>query len=211
MNIKYNNFISFEGIDGSGKSTQIKLLSKILFNNGIKNHIIREPGGTEISEMIRTILLNGKNKINPEEETLLFLSSRANLVNEFILPKLKDNFIILCDRYIDSTVAYQSYGRGMNLDLINEMNAFATNNCIPILTIVFDIDPLIVNERLNNKELDRMENEGIEFQNKVRQGYLEIAKIDDRFHIIDCNKKNIEEIHLELMKIISLYIKRICT
>ena len=209
MKNKFNNFISFEGVDGSGKSTQIKLLSALLTKNNIENCILREPGGTDLSEQIRKILLDTNNSINKEEETLLFLAARANLVKEFILPKLNDNIVVLCDRYIDSTMAYQAYGRELNVSLINEMNKFATNNTLPVLTIIFDLNPDIIKERLKNKTLDRMEVAGDDFQHKVRQGYLDISKEDERYHVINCTNKSIHQIHVEVVDVVSLYIERI--
>ena len=117
--------ITFEGIDGSGKSTQIKLISEILHKNNIDNIVIREPGGTEISEKIRAILLDNNNTISKYTEALLFLSSRSQLVNEVIKPALNRGCYILCDRYIDSTIAYQGYGRGIDLSQIKVLNDLA--------------------------------------------------------------------------------------
>ena len=208
MNTSYENLISFEGIDGCGKSTQIKLLSSYLHEKNISNKIVREPGGTELAEKIRTLLLDKSKKINEEEETLLFLSARASLVNEFIAPNLNKGKIVLCDRYIDSTVAYQGYGRGLNIDLINTFNKFATNDYSPSLTIIFDIDPLIVHQRIINRTLDRMEVEGLDFQTKIRKGYLNIAKNDTRYSIIECGDKSVEMIHLEVINLINKYLER---
>jgi len=205
IKINYKHLISFEGIDGCGKSTQIKLLSEKLFNNNINNFIFREPGGSPISEKIRKILLDKNNIISSESETLLFLAARSNLVNEIIEPAIKNDDIILCDRYFDSTIAYQCYGKGMDLDLVSTMNKFAIKNIFPYLTVIFDISPTIVQERLNNKELDRMELLGLEFQNKVRKGYLELAKTNDRCHIIKCENKTINQIHLEVIKLYNSY------
>ena len=120
-----NKFISFEGIDGCGKSTQIHLISKYLKKNKIENSIIREPGDTGISESIRKVLLNRNNQISLKTETLLFLSARSQLVNEVLIPKMKNNEIVLCDRYLDSTLAYQGYGNNLDLDLVKNMNFFA--------------------------------------------------------------------------------------
>ena len=139
-----NNFISFEGIDGCGKTTQISLVSKYLDEKKISNTIVREPGDTKVSEALRTILLDKRNNISHNTETLLFLAARSQLVNEVILPKLKNNDFVLCDRYLDSTAAYQGFGYNLNLDLINNMNIFATNNLFPMLTIIFDIDPEVL-------------------------------------------------------------------
>ena len=209
IKINYKNLISFEGIDGCGKSTQIKLLSEKLSNNNINNFIFREPGGSKISEKIRSILLDKNNSISSESETLLFLAARSNLVNELIEPAIKNNDTILCDRYFDSTIAYQCYGKGMNIDIVNIMNKFAIRNIFPSLTIIFDISPEIVQQRLKDKELDRMEMLGLEFQNKVRKGYIEISKNNNICHIIKCENKSINQIHLEVVELYNLYMENV--
>ena len=209
IKINYKNLISFEGIDGCGKSTQIKLLSEKLSNNNINNFIFREPGGSKISEKIRSILLDKNNSISSESETLLFLAARSNLVNELIEPAIKNNDTILCDRYFDSTIAYQCYGKGMDIDIVNIMNKFAIRNIFPSLTIIFDISPEIVQQRLKDKELDRMEMLGLEFQNKVRKGYIEISKNNNICHIIKCENKSINQIHLEVVELYNLYMENV--
>ena len=165
--------ITFEGIDGSGKSTQIKL----------------------ISEKIRDILLDNKNLINKFTETLLFLSSRSQLVNEIIIPAINKGVYVLCDRYIDSTVAYQGYGRGIDISKINSLNDMAVNNIYPDLTFIFDIEVKTSLKRLESKRKDRMEQVDEKFILKVREGYLDLAKNHDRCVIVDCNHKNITEIN----------------
>ena len=130
-----DRLITFEGIDGSGKSTQIKLLNQWLESKGIKGLNIREPGGTVVSESIRTILLDKQNIIDSFSETLLFLAARSQLVDEVIVPALNDNRFVICDRFIDSTVVYQGYGRGLGVDLINQINKIATKSILPSLTI----------------------------------------------------------------------------
>ena len=118
------------------------------------------------------------------------------------MPKLESGSIVLCDRFMDSTLAYQGYGRGLSRKLINEMNNFAVSNCIPGLTIIFDADPFLLSERNSNKNLDRMEVEGIEFQKQVRAGYLDIAKNNNRCHVVYCKNRSIEDIHLEVKSLI---------
>ena len=202
-----NKFISFEGIDGCGKSTQINLMSKYLQKNKIENSIIREPGDTEISESIRKILLNRNNHISFKTETLLFLSARSQLVNEVLIPKMKNNEIVLCDRYLDSTLAYQGYGNNLDLDLVKNMNFFATNGLFPDLTIIFDINPQISLDRIKSKTLDRIESKGIDFFERVRNGYLEIANFHlDRCKVVLCENKTAEEIHEEVLGLFKLYI-----
>ena len=209
MKISYKNFISFEGVDGCGKSTQIQLLSKKLFNRNINNLILREPGGSVVSEKIRELLLDKDNNISPESETLLFLAARSNLVNEIIEPSMRNNTVILCDRYIDSTIAYQCYGKGMDMRVVNALNYFAIKNIFPYLTFILDISPKHIQKRLNVKTLDRIELLGLDFQNKVRNGYIEIANNNDRCKIINCENKTINQIHLEIIELINLYIEDI--
>tara|TARA_B100002051_G_scaffold56920_1_gene52561 strand:- start:902 stop:1528 length:627 start_codon:yes stop_codon:yes gene_type:complete len=187
--------ITFEGIDGSGKSTQIKLISEKLNELGIENIIIREPGGTKVSEKIRDILLDNKNLINKFTETLLFLSSRSQLVNEVIIPAINKGVYVLCDRYIDSTVAYQGYGRGIDISKINSLNDMAVNKIYPDLTFIFDIEVKTSLKRLESKHKDRMEQVDEKFILKVREGYLDLAKNHDRCVVVDCNHKNINEIN----------------
>jgi dTMP kinase len=201
------NFISFEGIDGCGKTTQISLVSKYLDEKNISNSIIREPGDTKVSELIRKILLDKENKIFSNTESLLFLAARSQLVNEIILPKLKNNEFVLCDRYLDSTVAYQGFGHNLDLDLINRMNKFSTNNLFPSLTIIFDIDPKIAMKRIKINNLDRMESRSINYFNKVRDGYIKISKLyPERCTIIDCNGKDIMSVYKSVVKLIDLYL-----
>ena len=201
-----NKFISFEGIDGCGKTTQINLLSKYLSDKKISNSIIREPGDTKVSEALRKILLDNKNQINSVTEVLLFLSARSQLVNEIILPKLKNDEFILCDRYLDSTVAYQGYGHKLDLDLINIMNEFSTGNLIPSLTIIFNIDPEKAMSRIGNINLDRMESKGIDYFSRVNSGYIQIADLyPNRCKVIHCDNKNIIDIHQEIVEIVKMY------
>ena len=196
-----NKFITFEGIDGCGKTTQINLLSKYLSNKKQDNIIVREPGGTRISEKIREILLDKGNDINPYTETLLFLSSRSQLVNEIIKKNIEENKFILCDRFTDSTLAYQGYGRGLDIQLLNELNNFATENIVPDLTFILDITLAESNERINKREIDRMEQSGKFFLNKVKVGYQKISNTDkDRCILIDCYGKDIDSIHSSIVK-----------
>ena len=197
--------ITFEGIDGSGKSTQIKLISEILHKNNIDNIVIREPGGTEISEKIRDILLDNDNTISKYTEALLFLSSRSQLVNEVIKPALYRGCYILCDRYIDSTIAYQGYGRGIDLSQIKVLNDLAIESIYPDITFILDINVNTSLSRRLTKSKDRMEQVNENFLIKVRKAYLEIA--DDnkkRCIVIDCNNKSIIDINNELISFMNL-------
>ena len=190
-------------IDGCGKTTQIELLSKYLDNKNINNSVIREPGGTILSEKIRDILLDKNNNITFQSETLLFLAARAQLVYEIMNLDLKKNSLILCDRFIDSTVAYQGYGHDLNLDLIDKLNLFATDDATPVLTIIFDIEPIKAIKRIRKKSLDRMELRGEEYLTKVRNGYLNIfTKYPNRCKVINCDEKDINSINNEVIKLV---------
>ncbi|HEY9186279.1 MAG TPA: dTMP kinase [Ignavibacteria bacterium] len=184
-------FITFEGIDKSGKTTQSKFLIERLSNLGYTVKFLREPGGTKISEKIRDILLDIDNKeMFPSTEFLLYSASRAQLVNEVIIPALNNNEVIVCDRYYDSSLAYQGFGRGIDLNIINFINNFAAP-VKPDLTFFMDIHISELNHRTNKMyvQKDRLEISGDSFFNKVREGYLSIAQNEpDRFVVIDGSK-----------------------
>lgn len=179
-------FITFEGIDGSGKSTQANFLKNQLQNDGYDVILLREPGGTIISEKIRDLVLNHRaSSVSPLTEALLIASSRYQLVNEIILPALKKNTIVICDRYIDSTIAYQGYGRGINISWLNEINKYSLMNANPKLTYLFDLKVEDSMLRIKNKNKDRIELEGKDFLSKVRNGYLKLAKNSKRFILLN--------------------------
>tara|TARA_Y100001960_G_scaffold315271_1_gene380535 strand:+ start:933 stop:1553 length:621 start_codon:yes stop_codon:yes gene_type:complete len=199
-----NKFITFEGIDACGKTTQIELLSEYLNSIKAKNIIVREPGGTTISEQIREILLDKKNDINSYTETLLFLSSRSQLINEVIKKSIEKGEFILCDRFTDSTLAYQGYGRGLDIGLLDSLNDFATENIRPDLTFILNISVDRSNERINKRDIDRMEQSGTDFLNRVKEGYVEIAQRDKtRYILIDCFDRDIKSISNEIIEIIN--------
>jgi dTMP kinase len=191
-------FITFEGIDFCGKSTQVELLQNYLINKDKKVLLIREPGGTEISEKIRTILLDKKNyKMTIESEILLFSASRAQLVREKIRPFLDEGYYIISDRFHDSTTAYQGYGRGIPIESVMQINKVAIDNTLPDITFFIDIPVSVSVNRKNLKhpnELDRIEISKDHFYDKVRSGYLQIALQEKRFRVID-GTLNIAEIH----------------
>ena len=182
-----SRLISFEGIDGSGKSTQINLLSNWLSEKKIEFIIVREPGGTYISERIREILLDKKNlQLCSESESFLFLSARTQLVTEVIRPALKSGKFVICDRFIDSTMAYQGYGRGMDLFQIEAMNNMAIGECVPGQTFLLDVDIENSIQRRTDSEDDRMESAGIEFLRKVREGYIKLSsQFSNRITLLD--------------------------
>lgn len=195
-------FITFEGPDGCGKTTQMKLLAEYLEKKGEEVVLTREPGGKGLGEKVREILLNYDGEVSDRCESFLFLADRAQNIDIIVNPAVKAGKIVLCDRHIDSTVAYQGYGRGLDIERINMLNNLATNGKKPDLTFVFDVDVETSMKRVG-KEKDRMESAGIDFHNRVRQGYLELAKQEpQRIKVIDATK-SIEEIHDEVINILN--------
>lgn len=201
MIMKKGLFITFEGADGCGKTTQQLKAAEYLDEKGYDVIVTREPGAKGLGEKIREILLNYDGEVSDKCESFLFLADRAQHVDIMIKPAIESGKIILCDRYTDSTAAYQGYGRQQNLDRINMLNDIATGCLKPDLTIVFDIDVETSMKRVGS-EKDRLESAGIEFHNRVRNGYLELAKQEpNRIKVIDASK-SIEEIHEEVKKVI---------
>lgn len=191
-------FITFEGADGCGKTTQIKLLDEYLRGEGYETLLTREPGSKGLGVKLREILLNYDGEVSSRCESFLFLADRAQHVDCIIKPALKKGMIVLCDRHTDSTVAYQGYGRGLDLEEIKSLNKLATGGLKPDLTIVFDVDVETSQSRVG-AEKDRMESAGREFFERVRQGFLEIAKSEPkRVKVID-STQTIEEIHKQVV------------
>ena len=189
-----NNIISFEGVDGVGKSTQIKLFIDRLNKHNLNSILLREPGGTSLSEKIRDLLLDKNNIISDLSETLLFLAARSDLVNKKIEPNLnKKNLYVICDRFLDSTLAYQSYGRGINLNLVNIITKEVTKNIVPSTTFLLNCDIELSMTRIGN--IDRMEKEGILFLSKVKNGFLELAKENKKRYIVLDANEDIISIH----------------
>jgi dTMP kinase len=204
-------FISFEGIDFSGKSTQIELFKDYLVEHNKKVEILREPGGTDISEKVRQVLLDNKNdKMFAEAELLMFSASRAQLVREKIRPYLEKGIYVISDRFHDSSTAYQGYGRGIPIEVVKEIHQLAIGDTVPDLTFFIDIPVGIANERRKKKskgKLDRIEIADTEFYNRVRNGYLEIAKQEERFKVID-GTQTIETIQNQIISELELIDRR---
>ena len=186
-------FITFEGSEGSGKSTQIKLAQKYLEAKGGKVLFLREPGGVRISEKIREILLDPETRdMSGECETLLYMAARTQLTAEVLIPALKKGAVVLCDRFLDSTVAYQGYGLGVNIGKIKAIGAFATQGVQPDLTFLFDIDAKEGLARIARPK-DRIEQRGLGYHGRVKQGYLAIARREPgRIKVIDAQKSKKE-------------------
>ena len=187
-------FITFEGADGCGKTTQLMLLAKYLKAQGREVVVTREPGARGLGEKIREILLNYDGEVSSRAEAFMFLADRAQHIDVIVNPAIKSGKIVLCDRHTDSSVAYQGYGRRLDIDEIKRLNSIATNGKKPDMTLIFDIDVETSMARVGDTK-DRMESAGIEFFNRVRNGYLEIAKQEpNRVKVLDASK-SIEEIH----------------
>ncbi len=199
-------FITFEGADGCGKSTQLSLLNEYLAKNGFKVLVTREPGAKGLGERLRDILLNYDGEVSNRCESFLFLADRAQHIDTIVKPAIENGYIVLCDRHTDSTVAYQGYGRGLDIERINYLNDLATDGLKPNLTFVFDVDVDTSMSRVGSQK-DRMESAGIEFFNKVRQGYLEIAKKEpDRVKVIDSTLP-IEDVFERVISIFKTFLK----
>lgn len=170
-------FISFEGGDGSGKSTQIQILREFLEDRGYDVIITREPGGTPISEKIRSIILDKANsEMDDMTEALLYAAARAQLVSQVIRPALEEGKVVICDRFVDSSLAYQAYARGLG-DSVKTINAFAVGDCMPDLTILLKVNPQVGSSRIGNRERDRIELASSDFHKKVYEGYLQLEKL----------------------------------
>ncbi|HPT68945.1 MAG TPA: dTMP kinase [Syntrophomonas sp.] len=186
-------FISLEGIDGCGKTTLREQLHDYL-KDKYEILVLREPGGTEVSEKIRDMLLDVRNVgITPRTEAFLYAASRSQLVEEMILPALQEGKMVIADRFMDSTIAYQGYGRGLDIEFLKELNQLCTGGLKPDLTLLLDIDPEEGQKRRNKDIPDRLEKEGLEFQSRVRIGYLSLQQAEsDRIKLLDGGASIIE-------------------
>ena len=183
-------FITFEGCEGVGKSHQLRLLQEYMNNNGIKYYLTREPGGSAVSEKIRGIILDGKNtEMTDECEAMLYAAARVQLLKEIIKPKLEAGELIFCDRFVDSSLAYQGKARGLGYEFIESINAYAIKNFTPNYTIFLNLPPEQAFKRKGGVDkTDRLELSGMEFHNNVYAGYLELAKkYPERIIVIDAS------------------------
>jgi len=203
-------FITFEGIEGSGKSTQIVLLANYLAAHGRAVTLTREPGGTEIGDQVRKILLDPANKaLDPKAELLLYAAARAQHLAELVLPDLRAGKVVLCDRFADATIAYQGYGRGLDRELIRSLDGIVTGGLRPDLTVLLDIEPAAGLARARGRNSSRglegearFENEALAFHERVRKGYLALAAQEPvRFRRVDASQTP-DEIQNSIRKII---------
>lgn len=202
-------FITMEGTDGSGKTLQSKILSKYLIKKGFKVIITREPGGTEISEKIRDIIIDKKNSMMDNyTEALLYAAARAQIVAEIIQPNLESGNVVICDRFLDSSIVYQGIARGLGIDTIENINKFATKGISPDITFFMDIPPeKALARRQKASSLDRIEMEKIEFHKNVYLGYKKLATMyNKRIYTIDANDIP-TNIHNNIVSIINKYLE----
>ncbi|MCL2063653.1 MAG: dTMP kinase [Candidatus Cloacimonetes bacterium] len=207
--LRTNYFITFEGIEGSGKTTQVNLLKEALESCGYEVFVTREPGGPVISEKIRDILLDPENKeMTSETELLLYLASRNQHTVQWIIPALTKDQIVICDRYSDSTIAYQGAARKLDLEMIKKINFFATRGIKPDMTFILDIPIETFQERLKGKKLDRIETESLEFHNDVRKAFLEISQGKEQHFVLD-GRAEAQKIHKKIKKILANYLVKL--
>lgn len=201
-------FITLEGPDGSGKSTIVKLLSKYLEEKKIDFIFTREPGGTPIGEDIRDIILNNKNiHMSPRTEALLYAASRSQHISEKIKPALEEGKVVICERFVLSSLAYQGVARGLGIEDVKSINDFAIEGVNPDLTLFFDVDPIYaLNRKTNKKEGDRLEKEGLNFHKEVYDGYKElISMYPENIKVIDASKsvkETFEQVRKEIKNIL---------
>jgi dTMP kinase len=202
-------FITFEGVDGAGKSTQLKLLLEYLQEKGIAYIFTREPGGTPLAERVREILLNPVHDgMSVVTEAFLFAGGRADHVQNVIRPALQEGKVVICDRYIDSSMVYQGYAGGMPLEFLTQINEMATGSLKPHRTIVLDLDPEVARERRVAMAADRMEQKSEWFHEQVREGYRELAKAEPRrVKIVDASG-SVEAVQAQIRSLVNEVLPR---
>lgn len=199
-------FITIEGPDGAGKSTQAELVAKYLRQLGLEVVLTREPGGTDLAEKIRALVLTpSSEKVAPMTEVLLYAASRTQHVEKLVKPVLARGAVVISDRFVDSSVAYQGFGRGLGADAVWEINQWALAGLLPDLTIVLDLELTIGRQRTmerdqrQNQEPDRLERENLDFHQRVREGFLALAKQDpDRIHVVSADG-NVDQVHQRIL------------
>lgn len=208
LHVKPGRFVSFEGIEGCGKTTQIALLSEYLSKSAIDHSITREPGGTAVGEGIRKILLTSETiHLTAASELLLFYASRSQNIAEKIRPALERGELVICDRFYHASMAYQGYGRGIPLDFIERLTDLVCDQYRPELTILLDIEPALGLSRARARNNQRVEDEGrfeaenLDFYTKIRNGYLDLARRDGRIRIIQADR-SIEAVHQDILNVL---------
>ena len=206
------SLITFEGIDGSGKSTQIQMLEHEFNKLGVEYKTFREPGGTELSEKIRAILLDKENiELISTAESLLFAAARAQLTAEQIKPAIEKGEFVICDRFTDSTIAYQGYGRGLDIKQLEKINYIATAGLTPDITFILDISPEAAAVRMEVEASDRMEESGVDFFRRIRGGYRQIKDQNpNRYRLIN-GEQSPENVFKEIKEIIMKQFEEVLT
>jgi dTMP kinase len=204
-------FVTLEGIDFCGKTTQAKKLASYLRKKGYKVLLVREPGGDRVAEKVRKVLLSQENsEMTPRTELLLYQAARSQLTEKVILPSLEEGRVVICDRYSDSTLAYQGYGRGLDKRMIRYLNSVSTSGLSPDLTILLDVPVKTAQERGTRKKgrRDRLEKEGIEFHLRIRSGFLKIARLNRRRMKVVDGTENVEETWQKVRKVVDSFLSR---
>ena len=192
--------ITFEGIDGCGKSTQIDLLTERLKREKIEYHLFREPGGTEVSEEVRKLLLHSRAPMDPVTELLLFSAARSQLIAEKVRPLIEKGNVVILDRFYDSTIAYQGYGRqSASPEQISRLNTLASHGLVPDCTIYLRVSPEVGRQRRDGMKQDRMEREKMEFFERVAEGFEQLAREEARIVVID-GTLSPDQVHLQIVK-----------
>ncbi|MBN1623711.1 MAG: dTMP kinase [Clostridia bacterium] len=208
--MKKGLFISIEGLDGSGKTTQVRYIQEYLQRKGIETLLLREPGGTKIGEKVRDILLDARNtEMDSVAEMLLYASSRAQIMAEKVIPALEEGTAVICDRFIDSSIAYQGYGRQLDINEVYNVNFTAVRHILPDITFFLDQHPdTSLRRRKEASTADRLENEEMEFHNRVYIGYKELcSRYPERIKVLDAGK-SIEEIGKEITEQLESFFER---
>lgn len=202
-------FITFEGVDGSGKSTQLRLLLQYLSVRGVPHLFTREPGGTPIAEQIREVLLSPRNRgMSVITEALLFAAGRAEHVSRTIRPALQEGKVVICDRYVDSSLVYQGVAGGLPLEFLEHINQMATGALRPHRTIVLDLAPEVAIARRTATGVDRIEEKDIEYHELVRQGYLDLARAEPRrVRVVDASR-SVDEVQAEIRALVDEVLPR---
>ncbi len=208
--MKKGLFISIEGLDGSGKSTQVRYIQEYLHGRNIRTLLLREPGGTKIGEKVRDILLDARNtEMDSVAEMLLYASSRAQIMAEKVIPALEDGITVICDRFIDSSIAYQGYGRELDINEVYNVNYTAVRHILPDITFFLDQHPdTSLKRRKEASKADRLENEKMDFHNRVYKGYKELcSRYPERIKVLDAGE-SIEEIGEKITKHLESFLER---
>ena len=201
-------FVTVEGSEGAGKSTNIAIICEVLEQHGIDYHCTREPGGTEMAEEIRELILRPREEVvDPIAELLLMFAARRQHVSREISPRLTQGVWVVCDRFTDATIAYQGYGRGLDLDWITTLTQWVQQGLTPDLTMYFDLPPEVGAARIAEREQDRLEQERRDFFDRVRTGYLKLAETEKRFRVVDASM-TLAEVGDEVRAIFEDYVQK---